>query len=268
MFKRITPVLLILLWLVAAVAPQVGAYAAAAGEEGPRLLAFLPAQGGQVGRDAVVALSFDRPMDTESLEEAASFNPPVDFQVSGESECLIVPVSLLEGGMGYTFRLEPGSATDLQGRPYAQGLELAFSTRDDGMVMEVPSLSFHGEVVEGSSPQSVATLTGFGVGHYPGAGRPGSGNFVLMAHSSGQVAFPFNALNRMQKGDRFIIDYGGREYQYALEEGLVIHDDEFWILDPTPSPILTLFICCAEDGNPSPTFHPPYRYIVRATLSR
>ena len=44
--------------------------------------------------------------------------------------------------------------------------------------------------------------------------------------------------------------------------------DEFWILDPTPSPILTLFICCAEDGNPSPTFHPPYRYVVRATLSR
>jgi LPXTG-site transpeptidase (sortase) family protein len=207
-------------------------------------------------------------MDIESLQRAVTFNPPVDFQVSGESECLVVPVTLLEGGTSYTFRLESGGAADLQGRPYMQGLELTFSTRDDVMVMLVPALSFHDEVVEGSTPQGVATLTGFGVGHYPGAGRPGSGNFVLMAHSSGQVDFPFNAMNHMQEGDLFIVEYGGRSYRYALQEGLVIKDTELWILDPTPSPILTIFICCAEDGNPSPTFHPPYRYVVRAALSR
>ena len=268
MFKKTALLLLILLCLVTAAAPQVGAYAVAASEEGPRLRSFLPVQGGLAGRDAAVALSFDRPMATESLEEAVSFNPPLDFQVSGESECLVVPVTLLEGGMTYTFRLEPGRATDLQGRPFEQGLELVFSTRDDVMVIEVPALSFYGEVVEGSSPQGVATLTGFGVGHYSGAGRPGSGNFVLMAHSSGQIDFPFNALNRIQEGDLFIIEYGGRRYQYALAEGRVIQDTELWILDPTPSPVMTLFICCAEDGNPSPTFHPPYRYVVRATLSR
>ena len=266
MLKKAALLLLALL-LLAAFTPQVGVYAVEASQEGPRLLASLPAQGGLVGRDAAVALSFDRPMDTGSLQRAVTFDPPVDFQVSGESECLVVPVTLLKGGSAYTFRLEPGGATDLQGRPYVQGLELTFSTRDDVMIMEVPALSFYAEVVEGSTPQGVATLTGFGVGHYPGAGRPGSGNFVLMAHSSGQVDFPFNAMNGMQEGDLFIIEYGGRRYQYTLQEGLVIQDTELWILDPTPSPILTVFICCAEDGNPSPTFHPSYRYVVRAALS-
>jgi sortase (surface protein transpeptidase) len=267
MFRRTALVIMITLWMAMAAVPRPAACAVAAEEEGPRLLAVLPAQGELAGRDAVVAMSFDRPMDTESLKSACRFEPPVDFRVSGESECLMVPVSLLEGGREYFFYLEPGIASDMQGRTCKEGMVLAFSTRDDHMVMEVPAMSFYGEVVEGATPEGVAALTGFGVGHYPGAGRPGSGNFVLMAHSSGQIDFPFNALNGLREGDEFMIEYGGRSYAYLLEDGLVIRDDELWILDPTPFAVMTIFICCAEDGKPSPTFHPPYRYVVRADLA-
>jgi len=266
MTKKTRLLPLIALCLTAAFALQAGALGVPAADEGPRLLASLPAQGELVGRDIAVILSFDRPVDKGSIKEACSFHPTVDFRVSGESECLIVPVNLLEGGTEYTFRLEPGRVTDLEGKTFARGLELTFSTRDDGMSIGVPALSFSGEIVEGSTPQGVAALTGFGIGHYPKTGRPGGGNLVLMAHSSGRIDFPFNTLSLVEAGDLFIVEYGGRKYVYSLRKGLVIRDNELWILDPTPSPLLTLFVCCAEDGRPSPTFHPPYRYVVRASL--
>lgn len=236
------------------------------GAAAPRLLEAIPSQGDLVGRDAVVALSFDTPMDLESLAAASSFRPPVDFEVSGEAECLIVPVNLLSGGVEYSFSLEPGRAFDREGGVLEEGLEITFRTRGDGMILSIPSLGITENVVEASDPQGVASIIGFGVGHYPGTGRPGSGNIVLMAHSSGRIYFPFNRIGQLSEGDEFMIHYGGRVYIYSWESGEVIRDDELWIVDPLPYPVLTFFTCCAEDGNPSPTFHPPYRYMVRAAL--
>jgi hypothetical protein len=55
---------------------------------------------------------------------------------------------------------------------------------------------------------------------------------------------------------------------YGWKEGMVVPETAMWILDPQPYPMITFFACCAADGMPSPTFHPPYRYVVRAYLSR
>ena len=224
-------------------------------------------EGMDAGRDAVVALSFDRPMDLQSLADASSFEPKVSFAVSGEAEVLFVPVNLLAPGTAYTFRLEAGRATDVHGNILTAGLEVTFSTRRDGMYLEIPALSFAGPVIEGSDPQGVAGVIGFGVGHYPGTGRPGRGNLVLMAHASGLVDFPFNGVFDLAEGAEMLVTYGGRRYAYRLEQGLVVRDVDVWILDPAPRPLLTVFVCCAADGRPSPTFHPPYRYVVRAAAA-
>lgn len=236
------------------------------GEGGPRLLEAIP-RGGALGRDAAVALCFDRPMDLESLAAAVAFEPEVEFEVSGESACLVTPVNLLEGGREYAFRLEPGVARDLRGRRCEDGASFSFTTRDDAMTLEVPALSFMGEVLEGNDPDWVAALLGFGVGQYPGAGRPGRGNLVLMAHASGQIGFPFNRLVELQEGDVLILRYGGRSFTYAWDDGRVVAETEVSILDPSPNPRLTIFICCGPDGRPSPTFHPPYRYVMGAALA-
>ncbi len=225
-----------------------------------------PAGGGELGRDTVVVLSFDRPMDLESVAMAASFEPPVAFSVSGESECLIVPESLLDPGAEYVFRLRPWMAEDLAGRVFAGEVAISFSTRRDRVAVEIPAFSFSGDIIEGRDPQGVANAIGRGVGHYPGAGRPGRGNYVIMAHASGQVYFPFNRLFDLQEGDTIKLSYGGREYRYRLSENRVVSDREVWIVDPTPYPVLAAFVCCAEDGRPSPTFHPSFRYVVRAPL--
>ena len=97
-------------------------------------------------------------------------------------------------------------------------------------------------------------------------GRPGRGNFVIMAHASGQIEFPFNSLFDLGEGDAIILTYGGRDYVYAWSHDRVVRDTEMWIVDPTANPVLTAFVCCAEDGRPSPTFHPSCRYVVRASL--
>ncbi|MBN2026170.1 MAG: sortase [Actinobacteria bacterium] len=237
------------------------------GGRSPSLLRVSPHGGGILGRDAVISLSFDSPMDLQSIGQAAYFEPSVSFAVSGESECLIVPENLLAPGAQYTFRLRSGIAEDMRGRACLEEVEISFSTRSDGVTMEIPAFSFQGEVIEGNDPQGVASVIGFGVGHFPGTGRPGRSNFVLMAHASGQVPFPFNRLFDLTEGDEIKLTYGGRDYIYRWSEGLVVRDTDVWIVDPTASPILTIFVCCAENGRPSPTFHPPYRYTVRASLS-
>jgi sortase (surface protein transpeptidase) len=91
---------------------------------------------------------------------------------------------------------------------------------------------------------------------------------VLMAHSSGLVDFPFNGLWRLKEGDLFRVYYCGRVYVYAWESGFVVGQEETWILEGSDYPLMTIFVCCNEEGRPSPTLHPPYRYVVRARLVR
>lgn len=240
--------------------------AQAGGSGGPRLLRVSPGGGEGLGRDTTILLSFDRPMDRESLARAAYFEPPLPFSVSGEAECLFVPDNLLSPNAAYSFHLKPGLAEDFEGRTFDEDVLVSFTTRGDGVTIEIPAFSFVGEVIEGKDPQGVASVISFGVGHYPGTGRPGAGNYVIMAHASGQVDFPFNALFDLVPGDTFRLTYGGRDYVYGLCESRVVEHTEMWIIDPTPYPQLTAFVCSAADGRPSPTFHPSYRFVVRAAL--
>ncbi|MEW6553258.1 MAG: sortase [Actinomycetota bacterium] len=263
--RRVTA-MLVMACMLTLVLPAVSPAMAYGVADGPRLMRYSPRGGDGLGRDTAIALSFDRPMDLDSLSRAVSFEPPVGFSVSGESECLVVPDTLLAPKTAYTFRLGPGIAEDMRGTAFDGEVVVAFTTRGDGVTMEIPAFSFQGEVIEGNDPQGVASVIGFGVGHYPGTGRPGRGNYVVMAHASGQVDFPFNGLFDLREGDEITLNYGGREYRYRWSEGQVVEETAMWILDPTASAVLTAFVCCAENGRPSPTFHPSYRYVMRASL--
>jgi LPXTG-site transpeptidase (sortase) family protein len=235
---------------------------------GPRLMRVSPsANGMMVGRDMSIVLSFDRPMDGDSILQAASFEPQISFSVSGEAECLIVPSNLLPGSREYTFHLQAGVARDRSGRVFENDVKISFATRNDGMAATLPAMPFSGSVVEGSNPVAVVNALGSGLGHYPGTGRPGGGNLVLMAHASGQIDFPFNGLQKLKPGDEVGIRYGAQCFVYRVEETMVVPESATWILDPKEYPIVTIFVCSAANGQPSPTLHPPYRYVVRAALS-
>ncbi len=232
----------------------------------PQLVSCSPVAGSVVGRDASVVLTFDTPMDPASLQAAASFAPAARFSifVSG-NEAEFRPDCLLEKSTTYVFTLVAGALSS-GGVALEAGTSLFFSTRADDTTLTVPVLGYVNTVIEGATADAVTAALGNGVGHYPGLGRPGGGNYVLFAHASGQISFPYNRLFDLQPGDEMILEYGGRSWVYRVQKGFVVADTELWILDQTDDPMITFFVCSAPEGRPSPTFHPPYRYVVRAHL--
>ncbi len=233
----------------------------------PHLVSLAPVDGAAVTRDVTVMLSFDAPMDAESLARSATFDPAIPFDVveSGE-QVEIRPVSLLAGATTYRFTLNAGAALSEKGVRLETGATCSFTTSSDAVALTIPRFGFLSSIVEGTNADEIVAAIGNGVGHYPGAGRPGAGNFVLFAHASGQVSFPYNRLFEMSPGDEMILEYAGKSYTYRMTKGFVVNQTELWILEATQQPMITFFICSAAEGVPSPTFHPEYRYVVRADL--
>ncbi len=234
----------------------------------PTLVSCSPADGYTVGRDACVILNFDMPMDPSSLERAAVFEPAVSFKViMTGTQAEFQPTCLLEGPSTYRFALSPEVARSAEGALLENGLSISFSTRGDLVMLTVPKFGYEDYVLEAPTADAVTAALGNGVGHFPGLGRPGAGNFVVFAHTSGQINFPYNRLFDLQPGDEMILTYGGVNWTYSVKKGFVVNQNELWILDQTPQPIVTFFVCSAPEGKPSPTFHPLYRYVVRAELA-
>jgi len=234
----------------------------------PKLMSFSPASGTVAGRDVSVILNFDVTMDSSSLERAAVFEPNLSFKViiSG-TQAEFQPTCLLDASSNYRFTLSPNMALNADGALLERGMSVSFSTLADPVTLTVPKFGYENTVIEGPTADAVTAALGNGVGHFPGLGRPGAGNFVLFAHTSGQIDFPYNRLFDLQTGDEMILTYGGRSWTYVMKKGFVVNQDELWILDQTSQPTITFFVCSAPEGKPSPTFHPPYRYVVRAELA-
>lgn len=233
----------------------------------PHLLSLAPADGSAVSRDVSVTLNFDLPMEGDSIARAAVFDPAIPFDVlESGTQVELRPVALLAGATTYRFTLNASAALSAEGVRLESGASCTFTTSGDSITLTIPGFGFVNSIFEGTNADEIVAAIGNGVGHYPGAGRPGAGNFVLFAHASGQVSFPYNRLFEMSPGDEMILEYGGKTYTYRMAKGFVVNQTELWILDATPEPMITFFICSAAEGVPSPTFHPEYRYVVRADL--
>ena len=234
----------------------------------PHLISFSPAEGNLAGRDVSVILNFDVAMDSASLQRAAAFDPAVSFKViTTGTQTEFEPTSLLDGSSAFRFTLAPNVALSADSALLEQGMSVGFRTLADPVVLTVPKFGYENEVIEVANADAVTAVLGNGVGHFPGLGRPGDGNFVLFAHASGQIDFPYNRLFDLLPGDQIILTYGGKSWTYIMQKGFVVNEDELWILDQTLQPAITFFVCSAPEGKPSPTFHPPYRYVVRAELA-
>jgi len=86
-----------------------------------------------------------------------------------------------------------------------------------------------------------------GIGHYPGTAKPGEyGNFALAGHRTTYGA-PFENLDRLQPGDRVIVDsIDGGHYEYVVESQEIIGPDEVRVLSRPRNPldaVLTLTTC-------------------------
>ena len=111
-----------------------------------------------------------------------------------------------------------------------------------------------------------------GVVHYGTTPVPGeAGNNVIVGHSSnnffngGKYKFAFVLLDRLEKGDTFILHYEGKRYIYRVYNKVIVEPTDFSIIQPTPTPTTTLITCTppgtswhrlaiqAEQISPAPT---------------
>lgn len=120
-------------------------------------------------------------------------------------------------------------------------------------IIRIPEIGLDMAVVEGITPEDLKK----GPGHYPGTPLPGArGNVGIAGHRT-TYARPFWALDRLDAGDRILLDTRRGRFIYRVEWARVVAPDQVEVLDATPRPSLTLTTC-------HPKFSVAQRLVVRA----
>jgi sortase A len=119
--------------------------------------------------------------------------------------------------------------------------------------LEIVRVGLSGVVVEGDQDAVLDRA----IGHLPDTPLPWqSGNSALAAHRDAL----FRPLRDVRLGDvlRLKTPYG--TFDYRVRETLVVKPTDVWVIDPTPTAMLTLISCFPFDY----IGHAPERFIVRA----
>jgi sortase A len=120
-------------------------------------------------------------------------------------------------------------------------------------IIRIPEIGLDMAVVEGITPEDLKK----GPGHYPGTPLPGArGNVGIAGHRT-TYARPFWALDRLDVGDRILVDTRRGRFIYRVAWARVVAPYQVEVLDPTPQPSLTLTTC-------NPKFSAAQRLVVRA----
>ncbi len=116
-------------------------------------------------------------------------------------------------------------------------------------------------IVEGVTDEELAK----GVGHHKTTAFPNrkGGNVVLSGHRwrfGKNPAFKvFEDIDKLQIGNRIIVHYGGKNFEYEVTEQKTVDDKAVEILEQTEDPILTFYAC-------TPKYTALKRLVYRAKL--
>jgi sortase A len=147
---------------------------------------------------------------------------------------------------------EPSPTRGSGGRSPLMPLGLGSGMTPVGRI-DIPQVHISAMVSEGTMPGVLRVA----VGHIPGTALPGqAGNIALAAHRD---TF-FRRLGELKPGDLIRITVAGRQYVYSVRFTDVVLPNETWVLQPSPSQLLTLVTCY-------PFYYvgpAPKRFVVRA----
>jgi sortase A len=116
-----------------------------------------------------------------------------------------------------------------------------------------PGLGLSATVLEGSGDATLAK----GAGHIEDTPLPGEpGNVGIAGHRD----TIFRALRHVKTGDEFDVRTADGLFRYRVKQTLIVKPDDVYVLDPTPSPTLTLVTCWPFEF----IGHAPKRFIVQA----
>ncbi len=105
--------------------------------------------------------------------------------------------------------------------------------------MLIPSITVDAPVVQGVGWEQLKK----GVGQVPGTALPGQiGNSVYGAHND-TFGETFRNLDQLRPGDEIFIFTASQQFRYVVREWRIVEPTEVSVMDPTPTPTVTLISC-------------------------
>jgi len=149
-------------------------------------------------------------------------------------------------------RIESGSGTST-----TSGSRVASVTGAMIGKLAAPTLHITTTVLEGSDDATLRRASG----HIEDTPLPGDvGNVGIAGHRD----TVFRPLKHAKAGDPLVLTTADRVFRYRITRTFIVDPDDVYVLDPTPTPTLTLVTCYPFEY----VGHAPRRFIVKADLVR
>lgn len=110
----------------------------------------------------------------------------------------------------------------------------------------IPAVGLDTPVKEVFVVDGVWEVAEYAAGYLHGTALPGDGNTALAGHAGIRGAV-FRDLGRLKPGDDVLLDAGGWRYHYRVRSSTNVWPTQVEVLDPTPTPVLTLMTCTNWD---------------------
>jgi sortase A len=153
-----------------------------------------------------------------------------------------------------------GTVPTGHGKPPAGQPEVAPSVADPAIgspvgTISIAKIGLNMMVVEGTDEIRLQE----GPGHYPGTPLPGeAGNAAIAGHRTTYL-HPFYSLDQLVPGDPIVITTAQGTFTYSVLRSEVVDPTDVAVVDPTPTPQLTLTTC-------NPRYSASQRLVIHAAL--
>lgn len=148
----------------------------------------------------------------------------------------------------YNVRLLEKRTHFISGKPKSEEYQRLLSVNGDTMaVIEIPKLDLRLPVYHGTSEE----VLGSGVGHLEGSSLPAGGkgtHTVLTGHRGLPSSTLFTGLDKLEKGDLFIVTVLNRKLCYEVEEISIVEPEEMDGLKIDPEKDLCTLVTCTPYG--------------------
>lgn len=125
------------------------------------------------------------------------------------------------------------------------------------LLLSIPRLGLTRVIPTGAS---VAHLRRHGVGRISWTALPGQPGVVGIAGHRTTYGAPFFRLGRLTPGDRIVLTYRGRRFEYLVTERRVVRPHQVEVLRAAPDAQMVALITC------TPVYSAKYRLVVLGAL--
>lgn len=105
--------------------------------------------------------------------------------------------------------------------------------------LRIPAIGVSEYVVEGTDTEDLRK----GPGHYPDTPLPGGPGTSAIAGHRTTYGAPFRDLDKLERGDRIVVDTPTGRYRYRVEKTEIVDDQDLSVLDPVGYRRLMLSAC-------------------------